>query len=178
MAERGGRHPEHDAKTIIVQILGVVAFCHLQGVVHRDLKPENFLFTTRDEDSPLKIIDFGLSDFIRPDKRLNDIVGSTYYVASEVLQYGSRYLENWRHNIYLVMWKHTFLGTNGVRNFSRYLPWPVVSPEAKDFIKRFLNKDHMKRMTAAQALITCLSFNNLSFEYKMETENSQLAAHP
>jgi hypothetical protein len=24
----------------MVQILNVVAFCHLQGVVHRDLKPE------------------------------------------------------------------------------------------------------------------------------------------
>ena len=31
---------EEDAKAIVVQILSVVAFCHLQGVVHRDLKPE------------------------------------------------------------------------------------------------------------------------------------------
>ena len=37
---RGGRYTEEDAKTIVVQILSVVAFCHLQGVVHRDLKPE------------------------------------------------------------------------------------------------------------------------------------------
>jgi hypothetical protein len=37
---RGGRYTEEDAKAIIVQILSVVAFCHLQGVVHRDLKPE------------------------------------------------------------------------------------------------------------------------------------------
>jgi len=33
----------------MIQILNVVAFCHLQGVVHRDLKPEvkcicNFFF--------------------------------------------------------------------------------------------------------------------------------------
>ena len=27
---------------------------------------QNFLFSTRDEDASLKIIDFGLSDFIRP----------------------------------------------------------------------------------------------------------------
>lgn len=37
---RGGRYTEEDAKAIVVQILSVVAFCHLQGVVHRDLKPE------------------------------------------------------------------------------------------------------------------------------------------
>lgn len=37
---RGGKYPEDDAKAIVVQILNVVSFCHLQGVVHRDLKPE------------------------------------------------------------------------------------------------------------------------------------------
>jgi kinase len=31
-------------------------------------------------------------------------------------------------------------------------PWPNLSAEAKDFIKRLLNKDYRKRMTAAQAL--------------------------
>eukprot|EP00913_Durusdinium_trenchii_P031434 g29429.t1 len=31
-------------------------------VLHRDLKPENVLFLTRAPDSPLKVIDFGLSD--------------------------------------------------------------------------------------------------------------------
>ncbi|CAI0553734.1 unnamed protein product [Linum tenue] len=82
---RGGKYSEEDAKTVMIQILNVVAFCHLQGVVHRDLKPENFLFTSKDEDSQLKAIDFGLSDFVKPDERLNDIVGSAYYVAPEVL---------------------------------------------------------------------------------------------
>lgn len=37
---RGGKYSEEDAKAVMVQILNVVAFCHLQGVVHRDLKPE------------------------------------------------------------------------------------------------------------------------------------------
>lgn len=35
---------ENDAKAIVTQILKVVAFCHLQGVVHRDLKPEVKLY--------------------------------------------------------------------------------------------------------------------------------------
>lgn len=37
---RGGRYTEEDAKIVVQQILSIVAFCHLQGVVHRDLKPE------------------------------------------------------------------------------------------------------------------------------------------
>ena len=31
-------------------------------------------------------------------------------------------------------------------------PWPSLPSEAKDFVKRLLNKDPRKRMTAAQAL--------------------------
>lgn len=37
---RGGKYSEEDAKAVMVQILSIVSFCHLQGVVHRDLKPE------------------------------------------------------------------------------------------------------------------------------------------
>ncbi|KAI3742436.1 hypothetical protein L1987_60118 [Smallanthus sonchifolius] len=42
-------------------------------------------FTSKDEHSLLKTFDFGLSDYVKPDERLNDIVGSAYYVAPEVL---------------------------------------------------------------------------------------------
>lgn len=43
------------------QILSAVCFCHDRGVVHRDIKPENILFVSTAKDSPIKIIDFGLS---------------------------------------------------------------------------------------------------------------------
>lgn len=36
-------------------------YCHSQKVAHRDLKPENFLFLNKEKDSPIKLIDFGLS---------------------------------------------------------------------------------------------------------------------
>ena len=36
---RGAKYSEEDAKFIVRQILSIVAFCHIQGVVHRDLKP-------------------------------------------------------------------------------------------------------------------------------------------
>ncbi|GMH00382.1 hypothetical protein Nepgr_002221 [Nepenthes gracilis] len=162
---RGGRYTEEDAKTIVMQILSVVAFCHLQGVVHRDLKPENFLFASKNEDADMKLIDFGLSDFIKPDDRLNDIVGSAYYVAPEVLHRSySLEADIWSIGVitYILLcgsrpfWARTESGIfravlRADPNFDD-LPWPSVSPEAKDFVKRLLNKDYRKRMTAAQAL--------------------------
>ncbi|KAH7659606.1 Non-specific serine/threonine protein kinase protein [Dioscorea alata] len=162
---RGGRYKEEDAKSIVVQILSVVSFCHLQGVVHRDLKPENFLFSTSDENAPMKLIDFGLSDFIRPDERLNDIVGSAYYVAPEVLHRSySMEADIWSIGVitYILLcgsrpfWARTESGIfrtvlRADPNFDDS-PWPTVSPKAKDFVKRLLNKDYRKRMTAAQAL--------------------------
>ncbi|KAL7108183.1 hypothetical protein ACP275_06G098700 [Erythranthe tilingii] len=162
---RGGRYTEEDARKIVVQMLSVVAFCHLQGVVHRDLKPENFLFATKDEDAQMKVIDFGLSDFIRPDQRLNDIVGSAYYVAPEVLHrsYSSE-ADIWSIGVitYILLcgsrpfWARTESGIfrSVLRADPNFFdaPWPSVSVEAKDFVKRLLNRDHRKRMTAAQAL--------------------------
>lgn len=162
---RGGKYSEEDAKVVVRQILSVVAFCHLQGVVHRDLKPENFLFTTKDEYAQLKAIDFGLSDFIKPDERLNDIVGSAYYVAPEVLhRLYSMEADVWSIGVitYILLcgsrpfWARTESGIfravlRADPSFEE-APWPSISPEAKDFVKRLLNKDMRKRMTAAQAL--------------------------
>ncbi|KAA0045863.1 CDPK-related kinase 5 [Cucumis melo var. makuwa] len=162
---RGGKYTEEDARAVMTQILYVVAFCHLQGVVHRDLKPENFLFTSKDENSPLKAIDFGLSDFAKPDERLNDIVGSAYYVAPEVLHRSySTEADVWSIGViaYILLcgsrpfWARTESGI-----FKAVLkadpifdepPWPSLSSEAKDFVKRLLVKDPRKRMSAAQAL--------------------------
>ncbi|KAK8471516.1 hypothetical protein PHAVU_003G246000 [Phaseolus vulgaris] len=162
---RGGKYTEEDAKAVIIQILNVVAFCHLQGVVHRDLKPENFLFTSKEENSELKAIDFGLSDFVKPDERLNDIVGSAYYVAPEVLHRAySTEADVWSVGViaYILLcgsrpfWARTESGIfravlRATPSFDEP-PWPSLSDEAKDFVKRLLNKDPRKRMTAAQAL--------------------------
>ena len=59
-----GSYSEREAARIFRQIVNVVHVCHFMGVMHRDLKPENFLLVNKDEDSPIKAIDFGLSVFI------------------------------------------------------------------------------------------------------------------
>lgn len=99
------------------------------------------------------------------EERLNDIVGSAYYVAPEVLHRSySLEADIWSIGVitYILLcgsrpfWARTESGIfravlRADPNFDD-LPWPSVSPEAKDFVKRLLNKDYRKRMTAAQAL--------------------------
>lgn len=41
--------------------MSAVAYCHTKNIVHRDLKPENIIFVNDQEDSDLKVIDFGTS---------------------------------------------------------------------------------------------------------------------
>jgi calcium-dependent protein kinase len=83
-----GKYSERDAARVMRQILQAVADCHVHGIIHRDLKPENFLYVDASENSLLKLTDFGLSEFfsLQSNKAFNDIAGSAFYVAPEVLR--------------------------------------------------------------------------------------------
>uniref|UniRef100_A0A0E0E7P4 non-specific serine/threonine protein kinase n=1 Tax=Oryza meridionalis TaxID=40149 RepID=A0A0E0E7P4_9ORYZ len=160
-----GHYSEKAAAQLARVIIGVVEACHSLGVMHRDLKPENFLFVNHKEDSPLKTIDFGLSIFFKPGENYSDVVGSPYYVAPEVLMkhYG-REVDVWSAGviIYILLsgvppfWDESEQGIfeqvlKGDLDFSSD-PWPAISDSAKDLVRKMLNRDPRKRLTAHEAL--------------------------
>jgi calcium-dependent protein kinase len=63
-----------------------ICYCHAKGIAHRDLKPENFLLLTKHDDSPLKVIDFGLSTTFDAKINLKTKAGTPYYISPEVLE--------------------------------------------------------------------------------------------
>ncbi|KDP22101.1 hypothetical protein JCGZ_25932 [Jatropha curcas] len=160
-----GHYTERAAAAVMRTIVEVVQMCHKHGVMHRDLKPENFLFANRKETAPLKAIDFGLSVFFKPGERFNEIVGSPYYMAPEVLKrnYGPE-VDVWSAGVILYIllcgvppfWAETEQGVaqaiiRSVIDFKRD-PWPKVSDNAKDLVKKMLNPDPKLRLTAHQVL--------------------------
>ncbi|KAK6933622.1 Protein kinase domain [Dillenia turbinata] len=160
-----GHYTERKAAELTRIIVGVVEACHSLGVMHRDLKPENFLFVNQKEDALLKTIDFGLSVFFKPGERFNDVVGSPYYVAPEVLKkrYGPE-ADVWSAGVILYIllsgvppfWAETEQGIfeqvlHGDLDFLSD-PWPSISDSAKDLVRKMLVRDPRKRLTAHEVL--------------------------
>ncbi|KAF4356708.1 hypothetical protein CsatB_016383 [Cannabis sativa] len=160
-----GHYTERAAAAVTKTIVEVVQVCHKHGVMHRDLKPENFLFGNKKETAPLKAIDFGLSVFFKPGERFTEIVGSPYYMAPEVLKrnYGPE-VDVWSAGVILYIllcgvppfWAETEQGVaqaiiRSVLDFKRD-PWPKVSDNAKDLVKKMLDPDPKRRLTAQEVL--------------------------
>ena len=60
-------------------------YTHGQGVVHRDLKPENLLLADPNDDSTIRIADFGFAVSVL-DGYVSDQCGTPGYVAPEILR--------------------------------------------------------------------------------------------
>lgn len=69
-----GHYTERAAASLLRTIVQIVHTCHSMGVMHRDLKPENFLLLNKDENSPLKATDFGLSVFFKQGCKFTNTV--------------------------------------------------------------------------------------------------------
>ncbi|XP_045807294.1 calcium-dependent protein kinase 8-like isoform X2 [Trifolium pratense] len=161
-----GYYTERSAASVIKTAVQVVQMCHKHGVMHRNLKLENFLFADKTETGPLKIADFHLSIFFQPGERLNQMVGSSYYMAPEVLKrrnYGPE-IDIWSAGVILYFllcgfppfWAETEKRVSQAIidyavDFKRD-PWPHVSDNAKDLVKKMLDPNPERRLTAQEVL--------------------------
>ncbi|XP_075782835.1 ribosomal protein S6 kinase alpha-5 isoform X2 [Pelodiscus sinensis] len=79
---------ETEASYIMRKLVSAVSHMHDVGVVHRDLKPENLLFTDENDNSEIKIIDFGFARLKPPDNQpLKTPCFTLHYAAPELLNH-------------------------------------------------------------------------------------------
>lgn len=162
-----GHFSEVDAADLVRCILDAIAYCHDEKqIVHRDLKPENFLFASKSDDAPIKIIDFGLSRYdVDPGNMMRTKVGTPYYVAPEVLNRKyDKSCDIWSIGVisYILLCGYPpFYGDSDSQIFDSVRAgkfdfpspeWDTVSKAAKDFVCSLLKKDPAKRPTATQAM--------------------------
>lgn len=72
-----------DIRLYIYKILEALDFAHSHGIMHRDVKPLNIIINHAERD--LKLIDWGLADYYKPDQNYNVRVASRYYKGPELL---------------------------------------------------------------------------------------------
>ena len=159
-------YTEREACLLIKQIIGAIEYCHNNGIVHRDLKPENLLYLKKgtEENNPIKIADFGLSQSMNLKQMLTTKVGSSYYVPPEIL--AGNYNEKcdiWSIGVILYILlsgEPPFNGPNDniiferIKTYKYDFPekkWKNISIEAKDLISKMLIQED-QRLSASQCL--------------------------
>jgi calcium-dependent protein kinase len=165
-----GHFNEKEARNIFTQMMLALNYCHANKICHRDLKPENFLLLTKADDSPIKIIDFGLSTYITEKGpgsvkvAMTTKAGTPYYISPEVLagDYDEK-CDIWSAGVILYILLSgvpPFYGDTdpqilesvkkGVFTFD-IAEFKAVSDSAKDLIKKMICKPAV-RLTASQTL--------------------------
>ena len=162
-----GPFSESYSAFVIYQILSAINYCHNMKIVHRDLKPENILIADRDKNNypRIKICDFGTSKMFEKGAVQRKLVGSSYYIAPEVLK--KRYDEKcdiWSCGVILYILlsaRPPFGGENDkeiMENVSigkydlQSSPFDKVSKSCIDLIQKLLIMDPKKRISAETAL--------------------------
>ncbi|KAM3138561.1 hypothetical protein pb186bvf_009313 [Paramecium bursaria] len=154
---------EKMAADFMKQILSAVMYCHNRKIVHRDLKPENILLDSKKQGTNIKIIDFGTSRKMVGDQKLTKRLGTPYYIAPEVLKrnYNEK-CDVWSCGVilYILLCGYPPFGGEEAEILQRieagkyeFDPedWGKVSEDAKNLIRKMLEVDPNKRLSAKQA---------------------------
>ncbi|KAG2490026.1 hypothetical protein HYH03_011491 [Edaphochlamys debaryana] len=156
---------EEKAAPLMMLAIRAVQYCHSMGVVHRDIKPENFLLSSKDDLAHIKLTDFGLSTFYQEGQVFNELLGSPYYIAPEVIKqkYGKE-ADVWSCGVMLYIMlcgEAPFFGEGDEGIFKSIMkakldfsfePWPSLSRDVKMLLRRMLVKDPRERATLEEVM--------------------------
>lgn len=163
-------YDEPTAKLLFYQMVLAVKYLHDQNITHRDLKPENILLSSENNETLIKVTDFGLSKFVDAGSIMRTFCGTPTYLAPEILVTAgngayTKAIDTWSLGVIL------FICLSGYPPFSDErtdmdLPkqimgghytfpkqyWTGISDKAIDLIKKMMTVDPKKRITLGDAI--------------------------
>ena len=163
-----GPFNERYSAYVMYQILSSINYCHNMNIIHRDLKPENILIVDRNKNNfpRIKVCDFGTSKMVEKGAVQKKLVGSSYYIAPEVIK--KNYNEKcdiWSCGVILYILlsgRPPFGGEDDgeiMRNVKKgkydleSSPFNKCSKSVLDLIRKLLVMDKNKRISAQEALL-------------------------
>ena len=137
------------------------------NIIHRDLKPENILIVDKNKNNypRIKVCDFGTSKMVEKGAVQRKLVGSSYYIAPEVIK--KKYNEKcdiWSCGVilYILLSGRPPFGGEDDNEIMENVkkgkydlessPFNKVSKSVLDLIKKLLEMDKDRRISAQQAL--------------------------
>ena len=163
---------ETQLSVLFYQVFSGLCYLHEKKILHRDLKLENLMVSEKEKDIAtgeeyfwIKIIDFGTAKIFQKNKTEKTVIGSSYYIAPEVLrQKYNEKCDTWSVGVILFMTLAGFAPFDGDndeeiirriklgkynKNDQRYVKH---SQEVKDLVSKLLEKNIDKRLSAKEAL--------------------------
>ena len=166
------QYTEGQLAVLFYQVLSGLYYLHTKNIVHRDLKLENILISEIEKDNNtnekyfwVKIIDFGTAKIFEKNKNEKAVVGSSYYIAPEVLHKNSNEkCDTWSVGVILYMLivgRAPFDGKSDdeiIENIekgefnSKHPKMLNSSDEVQDLVKKLLEVNVKKRLSPSEAL--------------------------
>ena len=163
---------EKQLSVLFYQVFSGLCYLHEKKILHRDLKLENIMVSEKEKDIAtgdeyfwIKIIDFGTAKIFQKNKTEKTVIGSSYYIAPEVLrQKKKKKCDTWSVGVILFMTLAGFAPFDGDndeeiirriklgkynKNDQRYVKH---SQEVRDLVSKLLEKNIDKRLSAKEAL--------------------------
>ena len=166
------QYSENQLAVLFYQVLSGLYYLHSNNIVHRDLKLENILISEIEKDKVtnekyfwVKIIDFGTAKIFEKNKSEKAVVGSSYYIAPEVLhKHYNEKCDTWSVGVILYMLivgRAPFDGKDDeeiIENIekgqfnSKHKKLLNSSEEVQDLVKKLLEVNVKKRLSSSEAL--------------------------
>ena len=166
------KYSENQLAVLFYQVFSGLWYLHDNKILHRDIKLENIMISKKEIDINtgeelfwVKIIDFGTAKIFEKNKSENDVVGSSYYIAPEVLKQNyNEKCDTWSVGVILYMMlvgrapfdgkddEEIIFKINSADYNSKDSKLMSHSPEVRDLVNKLLQKDFNKRYSAKEAL--------------------------